>query len=232
MENFSFSGKGQRTTNEDYYINIQFDENTSLHIVADGMGGYSHGDIAAYIATESIVDYFSSRYQETDVERVIWESLKIANGQILQKQKTLQTKLGTTIAGIFIREHIAYAFWLGDVQIYHFRNEELLFLSESHSLINEMRKNEILLNKDIERYRHIVTQSLSGSELKTISITQLELHPSDIICICSDGFYKEYDIDKFVRLSKEERLELLEKDVHVAQDNYTIVLVAKSHVKI
>jgi serine/threonine protein phosphatase PrpC len=225
MEIFSFSGKGQRKTNDDYYVNVQFKENVCLHIVADGMGGYSHGDIAAKTAVETIIEYFSSRYQEQKAEQVIQESLRAANEQIQQKQKELQTKLGTTIAGVFIRENIAYAFWLGDVQIYHFRKEVLLFLSESHSLVNEMRKNEILLHKDIERYGNIVTQSLSGSGLKTIPIIQLELHPNDVICICSDGFYREYDIDKFVYLSKKEKLELLEKGIQSAPDNYTIVLI-------
>ncbi len=225
MEIFSYSGKGQRKTNDDYSVNVQFDENTSLHIVADGMGGYAHGDIAARTATEAIVEYFSSRYQEQDTELVIQESLKLANEQILQKRKILQAKLGTTIAGVFICEDIAYAFWLGDVQIYQYRKGELIFLSESHSLVNEMRKNEVLLNKDIERYGNIVTQSLSGNELKSISISQLELHHNDIICICSDGFYREYEVEKFVHLSNKKRLELIEQDAKKALDNYTIVLV-------
>ena len=225
MEIFSFSGKGQRKTNDDYYVNVQFDENSSLHIVADGMGGYAHGDIAARTVTETIVEHFSSRYQEQGTEQVIQESLRIANEQILQKQKTLQAKLGTTIAGVFIHEDIAYAFWLGDVQIYQYRKGKLLFLSESHSLVNEMRKNEVLLNKDIERYGNIVTQSLSGNELKSISISQLELHRNDIICICSDGFYRDYEVKEFVHLSKKKRLKLLEQDVQKALDNYTIVLI-------
>lgn len=225
MDFFSFSGKGQRKTNDDYSVNVQFDENTSLHIVADGMGGYAHGDIAARTATEAIVECFSSRCQEQNTEQVIQESLRIANEQILQKQETLQAKLGTTIAGVFIREDIAYAFWLGDVQIYQFRNGKLLFISESHSLVNEMRKNEVLLNKDIERYGNIVTQSLSGNELKNISITQLEFHHSDIICICSDGLYKEYEVEEFIHLSKKKRLELLEQGGQTTIDNYTIVLI-------
>lgn len=224
MEIFPFSAKGLQKTNEDYYSNVQFDKNSSLHIVADGMGGYTHGDIASRIATEAIVDYIYSRYQDSDLEIVIKKSLRFANEQIRQMQEALQAKLGTTIAGVFIREHIAYAFWLGDVQIYHFRNDKLLFLSENHSMVNKMRKNEVLLNKDIERYGNIVTQSLSGSELKTISIAQLELHHNDVICICSDGFYRKYDVEKFIRLSEKKSLELLEKEVQTAQDNYTIVL--------
>ena len=101
MEIFSFSEKGRRKTNDDYYVNVQFEENASLHIVADGMGGYSHGDIAANTAIKTIIEYFSSRYQEQKTEQVIQESLRAANEHIQQKQKELQIKLGTTITGVF-----------------------------------------------------------------------------------------------------------------------------------
>ena len=37
MTVYSYSGKGNRETNEDYIRSVQFDNNTSLHIVADGM---------------------------------------------------------------------------------------------------------------------------------------------------------------------------------------------------
>ena len=225
MKIFSYTGKGRRKTNEDYYANVQFDESTSLHIVADGMGGYSYGDVAAYTAAEAVVKHFSSKYHEQDTEQIIRKSLKIANEQILQKQKTLQAKLGTTIAGVFIREHIAYAFWLGDIQIYHFRNQELIFISESHSLVNEMRKSNVLLNKDIERFSNIVTKSLSGSGLTEIPVAKFELNHNDAICICSDGFYRESDVDKFINLSEEERVELLENNLQTSKDNYTIVLI-------
>jgi len=225
MDIFSYTGKGQRKINEDFYANVKFDESTSLHIVADGMGGYSYGDVAARTAIEAIVKHLYSKYHEQDAEKIIQESLEIANEQILQKQITLQAKLGTTIAGVFIREHTGYAFWLGDVQIYHFRNHVLIFISESHSLVNEMRKSKVLMNKDIERFSSIVTKSLSGNGLTRIPIAKLELSCNDTISICSDGFYRENDVDKFICLSDQKRMESLENNFQIAKDNYTAIFI-------
>ncbi len=224
MKVYSFSGKGNRETNEDYLANIQFDSQTSLHIVADGMGGYLYGEIASQIATDAIVQYISERFKDTDITTTIQQALVFANEQIALNRKAFHAKLGTTIAGVFIRENVAYAFWVGDVQIQHFRNNELLFVSESHSLINEMKKNGVVSSKDIERYKNIVTKSLSGNTLDdNLPIIQLQLLPEDVLCICSDGFYNSIEVSELISkqdLEIEEKLKFLE---NTNEDNFTIV---------
>ncbi len=224
MKVYSYSGKGNRETNEDYLANIQFDNQTSLHIVADGMGGYLYGEIASQVATDAIVQYISERFTDKDITTAIQQALIFANEQIALKRKALHAKLGTTIAGVFIRENVAYAFWVGDVQIQHFRNNELLFVSESHSLINEMKKNGVVSSKDIERYKNIVTKSLSGNTLDdNLPIIQLQLLPKDTLCICSDGFYNSIEVSELMTKADVEidvELKLLENE---NEDNYSII---------
>jgi len=190
MTVYSYSGKGNRETNEDYIRSVQFENNTSLHIVADGMGGYLYGEIAAQVATDAIVQYISERHSDGNITSTIQQAIEFANEEIALKRKVLHAKLGTTVAGIFIRESVAYAFWIGDVQIQHFRDNKQLFISESHSLINEMKGNGVVSAKDIERYKNIVTKSLSGTLLEeSIQIIEIQLQQGDIICISSDGLY-------------------------------------------
>lgn len=69
MKIYSFSGQGNREINEDYYANIEFCEHSSLHVIADGMGGYSYGEVAAQTAVSTIVNYLSEKYQEPDIEK-------------------------------------------------------------------------------------------------------------------------------------------------------------------
>ncbi|GAB6119952.1 PP2C family protein-serine/threonine phosphatase [Dysgonomonas termitidis] len=224
MKIYSFSGKGKRETNEDIYVNIEFEKHSSLHIIADGMGGYSFGEIAAHTAVNSIVNYLLERYQSPDIEKNIRESLAIANDEIKTKQKELHSKLGATIAGIYINQGITYAFWLGDVQIYHFRNQELIFISENHSLINEMKKNGSVSSRDIERYGNVVTKSLSGTVVaEAVEVVALELKQNDIIFICSDGLYNSINPKSLVLLSDnelDEKMKLVENSI---DDNYTLI---------
>ena len=224
MTVYSYSGKGNRETNEDYIRSVQFDNNASLHIVADGMGGYLYGEIAAQVATDAIVQYISERHSDGNITSTIQQAIEFANEEIALKRKALHAKLGTTIAGVFIQESIAYAFWMGDVQIQHFRDNKQLFISESHSLTNEMKSNGVVSGKDIERYKNIVTKSLSGNTLDdNLPIIQLQLLPEDVLCICSDGFYNLIEVSEVISIQIgviDEKLKLLENS---NEDNYSIV---------
>ncbi|MDR3061159.1 MAG: protein phosphatase 2C domain-containing protein [Dysgonamonadaceae bacterium] len=224
MKIYSFSGKGNREINEDYYANIEFCEHSSLHVIADGIGGYSYGEVAAQTAVSTIVNYLSEKYQVPDIEKNIRESLLQANEQIRIKQKELHSKLGATIAGVYINREIAYAFWLGDVQIFHFRNQELLFVSENHSLINEMKKNGVVSSKDIERFGNIVTKSLSGVVFEEeIKISPLKLECNDCIFLCSDGLYRRIDPRLLISQTNSELDEKMKAHDASVEDNYTLI---------
>jgi len=229
MTVYSYSGKGNRETNEDYIRSIQFENNASLHIVADGMGGYLYGEIAAQVATDAIVQYISERHSDWNITSTIQQAFEFANEEIALKRKALHAKLGTTIAGVFIQESVAYAFWMGDVQIQHFRDNKQLFISESHSLINEMKGNGVVSGKDIERYKNIVTKSLSGNTLDdNLPIIQLQLLPEDVICICSDGFYNSIEVSELISKPDLEIVEKLKKLENSNEDNYSIVKIVIS----
>lgn len=224
MTVYSYSGKGNRETNEDYIRSEQFDNNASLHIVADGMGGYLYGEIAAQVATDTILQYISERHSDGSITSTIQQAIELANEEITLKRKALQTKLGTTIAGVFIHESVAYAFWIGDVQIQHFRDNKQLFISESHSLINDMKRIGVVSSKDIERYKNIVTKSLCGNSLDgNISVVQLQLLSDDTLCICSDGFYNSIEIFDVISKQDEEIDEKLKRLERSNEDNFSIM---------
>ena len=115
---YSFSAKGKRENNEDFIFTKQLSPDCSLHLVADGMGGYSYGELASSLACESIAEYMISNIGKADIKQLIAQSLDFANKNINAKRKQLATKMGTTIAGVVIEGTMAYFFWLGDVRIY------------------------------------------------------------------------------------------------------------------
>lgn len=187
---FSYTGKGLRETNEDYIKSKILSDSISLHIIADGMGGYVYGEVASKTATEAIFQFFEENAVTSNIPKYIQQAVEFANTQILTLRNQYHSKMGTTIAGVLIINSTAYTFWLGDVQIQHFRDNKLLFISESHTLINEMKSNGVISGKDIERYKNIVTRSLSGTPLEeSIPIVVIQLEQGDIICVSSDGLY-------------------------------------------
>ena len=224
MKIFSNTGKGLRKTNEDYIKSEILSDSVLLHIVADGMGGYEYGEVASKTATEAIFQYLAGCTIQGDIPALIQQAVEFANSQILTLRNQYHTKLGTTIAGVLIIDSTAYAFWLGDVQIQHFRASKQLFISESHTLINEMKKNGPVSTKEIERYNHIVTKSLSGTPLEaSIPIIEIQLQQGDTICISSDGLYNSVNTESLITNSDIEinaKLMLLEDK---NEDNFSIV---------
>ena len=225
MKIFSNTGKGLRKTNEDYIKSEILSDSVSLHIVADGMGGYDYGEVASQTATEAIFQFLVGSTTQGDIPALIQQAVEFANSQILTLRNQYHTKLGTTIAGVLIIDSTAYAFWLGDVQIQHFRDNKQLFISESHTLINEMKKNGHVSVKEIERYKHIVTKSLSGTLLDSqLPVVEIQLQQGDTICISTDGLYNSVNPTTLMLNTETEIIIELETSSVNNQDNLSIIV--------
>lgn len=223
---FSYTGKGTRETNEDYVKSEILSDSISLHIVADGMGGYQFGEVASQVATEAIFQFIVKNDIISNIKNSIQQAIEFANEQILLKQQQHHSKLGTTLAGVLIIDNTAYVFWLGDVQIQHFRDNKQLFISESHTLINEMKKNGSVSTKEIERYKHIVTKSLSGTPLDSyLPIIEIQLQQGDTICISTDGLYNSVNPSNLVSYSYNKLKENLQELNTFNTDNLSVIII-------
>lgn len=223
----SFSAKGKRENNEDFILNRQLSPDCSLFLVADGMGGYSYGEVASSMACESIAKNFTTNYRDSEIKQLISDSLSVANNKLKERRIELSAKMGTTIAGVVIEGTMAYLFWLGDVRIYHFRNEEILFQSEDHSLINEMRKQGDVSAKEIERYGNIVTRSLPCVSMEEEQVIfELPLLPGDVLILCTDGFWQNVNVPLISNLSLEEIQDQVNNQEEVMEDNYSFMRIS------
>lgn len=193
MKSTVLTHKGKRKINQDVVLVKNINPNTYLYLIADGMGGYDNGEIAAQVSIESILTFLSN----IDVinEDSIQKAINKANLAIRQFQEQNHSKLGTTIGGVVLSKGIAKCFWVGDVKIFHYSDSKLIFESESHNLINELSDNE-LSNESFKssKYSHIVTRSIQGDVKKSvISYQELTIKEKDELIICSDGVHNIID---------------------------------------
>lgn len=224
MQVYSFSAKGIRQNNEDCVLSRQLSASSSIHIVADGMGGYSYGEIAASLACETILNTIGSNLGKLDARSLINQAITDANAAINEKRKELGEKMGTTIAGAFIKNEKAYLFWLGDVRIYMYRNNEVHFKSTDHSLINEMKQNGHVSSVDIARYKNIVTKHISGSpQEQEVPIVPVNIVPGDILILCSDGMWQNWSISALVNTPEDRLINVLSEQESANDDNYSMI---------
>ncbi len=214
------TGLGQRKENQDIILNEVLYPDTSLYLIVDGMGGYEKGKEAAEIITNSIFLYLSNT-QEINFLKID-EAIKKANQEIKIFNDRHNLKSGGTLAGIVKKKDITYLFWVGDVCIFLFKNQKINFKTKSHTLINDMlESNDVVSPESIEKYKHIVTSSISGKrEIITTGTYAIENHDYDSFLICSDGVLETIAPNDFINLNTEDLNRIL---LNKSKDNYSYI---------
>lgn len=233
MKVISFSHKGQRSVNQDFVIHHKVSSDLSISILADGMGGYSNGEIASKIVSENILTFLS--HNTVITAENIQKAVNKANLALRQVKSETQVRMGSTIGGVIISDKTAYCFWVGDVKIFHFVNKELQNESKPHTLINDLKLNGSFIDTSkISKYRHIVTRSVQGDIQNSIidSFIIENISFNDVFIICSDGVH---DILEGVQLEKVykscdhsfEFVNQIEKKLKKeANDNFSLIMIS------
>ncbi|WP_204457120.1 PP2C family serine/threonine-protein phosphatase [Barnesiella sp. CU968] len=218
MRIIEYSNIGRRAQNQDFVLSKEIGENKAIYIVADGMGGYSDGDIAAKVAAEEIANHIAKG-------KTIPESVLDANAEL---SKTIRergvSKMGCCFAGIEVDGYIGNIFWIGDCRVYLFRDGKQIFVTQDHTMIAEMEKHGKVTYSQRERYGHIVSRGFMGSPKDIADVSKLELKPGDEIVICSDGLHKSLPIDVLVDMINKDTFALKDRNDDF-DDNHSFIYV-------
>ena len=224
MTVFEYSGVGGRTVNQDFLDYATMDEKHAVFIVADGMGGYSHGEVAAQVAAAAVKDFVEENYQKLEPEELLREAISFANDSISIKRIAMHIKqMGAVIVVAYVCENTCWIAWVGDSRAYVIRDGKSIYQTEDHSLINELRQVNTLKASDLEKYSAIVTRSLMG-ENKTAEpdVQSVPVQEGDIIWLCSDGIHKEIPIYWLPEEDSELKAFLNGQNKHLS-DNFTLI---------
>lgn len=234
MNSIIISHIGKRESNQDFVLVENINSDTQLHIVADGMGGYENGEIAASLVAENILTYLSTVQNIDSIQ--IQKAINKANLVIRQEKDKRGAKLGATVGGIVYHSNQAICFWVGDVKIFHFKNKKLIKESTSHTLIEEIIKNgSIKDSKQINKYKHVVTRSVQGdvehSKIEYFKVDNID--HSDLFMICSDGVHDIYEglvIQNLLNSNDtlEKTVSQIESSLKFeAKDNFSLIALSK-----
>ena len=219
MKVFKYSNIGNREQNQDYLVSTKLGQDSSLHLVADGMGGYECGDIASKIVGDSYVYGLSRNMSIEDATR------EASNNIQIERRNLGVAKIGSTVAGVLICGMKATIFWAGDSRVYLFRNKEQLFQTEDHSILNELSRKRKLSFEERERYGHIITRSIMGNPDDKVDTCEMTLLEGDELLICSDGLYNDCPIDYLIDTLREDRFDI-DKQNDGFTDNHSLIYIS------
>lgn len=220
----TFTSRGNRAENQDFIAYLLIDDESGIFVVADGMGGYEHGDIAAKVVAESIVESVFVNWSTGFPSKILADAMSYANESLSLKRIALGgRKMGAVVCALILHAGKAYISWLGDSRVYHYSGGIEDFHTRDHSMVQELLKINSLKASDIEKYSNIVTRSVMGNvEMDPLEMEIIDYKPGDSFILCSDGLHKT--INMSIKLKEEFCKQLLERDDNY-NDNATCIII-------
>lgn len=211
-----------RKENQDH---ILLDKDLSLYVVADGMGGYKGGALAAQIATKelysSLNENFAS-FEESNVARYFQKAYSQANASI---HSTAQRKegfkgMGTTMVSCLVFNNTFYIANVGDSRTYLFRDNLLWQVTKDHSLAEE----SLRMDQPIENINaNIITRSVGYEKNVKVDVIERPIQEGDCLLLCSDGLNKMISDLELLELLKKRNNKTLTKDlIQLSNDRKSI----------
>ena len=195
----TFSHIGKRPQNEDRILVKNNDKSQGLFLIADGMGGCSYGGEAAQIAVDSIAELIFQHPIFPDIG-IIREVMNETSKRI----RGIHDEAGATVGGILMGEERAIMFWLGDVRIYVLKSSGELTISNDHSLIGRLKKEQVVISPEaIRKYSNVVTGYLGmGQEIQAMGYHEFAIEDETRGLICSDGIHQNVNPELIQSLLK------------------------------
>lgn len=200
----------KRAVNQDY---MYCSENSvgsfrNLFIVADGMGGHKAGDYASKLCVEQMVQSIEKSEHKTPVS-LFEEAVDAANGAVYSESQEHEEYegMGTTLVACTMQEDTLYVANIGDSRLYLLRDDDIMQITEDHSLVEEMVKQGNITESEarVHPQKNIITRAVGIDQSVQADFFEVEIYPDDIIMLCSDGLsnmIEDEDMEYIVKRSK------------------------------
>lgn len=189
-----------RTHNEDCFdVNDKY----QVYVVADGMGGHNHGEIASQIAVEAIREFIDSSMDNDGTLPIGYDatlhqhsnhlkrSIHTAHDHVLKaiREDGALLGMGTTVVGAMHKEQVVAIAHVGDSRGYRLRNGHLELLTQDHTWVNEQVVAGYLSEEQAKSHplKNVVTRALGGDSDIVVDVTETEARAGDLFLLCSDG---------------------------------------------
>ena len=176
--------------------------------VADGMGGHKGGEIASAGLRDGLLR--ETKDCLPDAEK-LQQAVSAANRELWEQQEKdiSLSGMGTTLTVIWPDEKEMIIGQVGDSRAYLLRNDELIQVTEDHSMVADMVRKGVLTEEQAACHpmRNYITRAVGTEETIAVDITTHDRKQGDRWLICSDGMYGMVSKDELCRLIKTGNLE-------------------------
>jgi len=249
-----------RTGNEDAFALVHATESYQddmtdycLVLLADGMGGYEAGEVAAHLCIQTLRKTLTGHrfYKactgsdhpeagEFDVEeckKVLMDALREANDTV-HKAPTKgigRRGMGCTAEALYIDGQNLVVGHVGDSRTYHLSQGRMIQVTRDQTLVNRLVELGQIRAEDAESHprKNELQQAIGGRAFVEPAVYSAKLKPGDWVLVCSDGLSNHIKSEEMQEMMQSEATsaEIAARrlvnfvNLRGATDNATIVVV-------
>ncbi len=203
-----------RTGNEDAFAVLHAVEarqddlgESALVLLADGMGGYEAGEVAAALAVQVMRGYLLEQplfallageplpagpaFDLSMCRFLLGRALKEANRVVFQaaQREPGRRGMGCTAEAVYLNGRHVVVGHVGDSRTYHLHQGRLVQLTRDHTLVNRLVELGTLTPEEAEKHprRSELQQAIGGHADVEPALYHGSLKPGDWVVVCSDG---------------------------------------------
>ncbi len=224
-------------TGDDYQEPIGF------YVIADGMGGQAHGDLASQLAiqvvSKRIKEAINSNWQNADqtptddtVKEFLINTVKEAHQAVVHDVPGG----GTTLTAVLILGRQMIIAHVGDTRLYQISpDKSIQILTRDHSLVKRLVELHQITEEEAVTHpqRNVLYRALGQSEPLEVDLKVIPLPDCGYLLLCTDGLWGVVQESEMVRLVCESStLDLACQHLIAAAneaggpDNISVILVA------
>jgi protein phosphatase len=180
----------QRRANNETYV---ADPQHHVFLVADGMGGQELGERASSLAAEIIPRVVQDKLATgDDAARAVQSALAEANDAIVNEGRTQPPgrRMGTTAVLAVQQDNQVFVAGLGDSRAYLVRGDEVLQLTEDHSVARALELSGTLTSEQARHspWQHVLYKFLGCAEMTDgADVRPFTPQSGDRLVLASDG---------------------------------------------
>lgn len=235
----------QRKINEDYFYIPEQNQKIKLFILADGMGGYSAGEVASKMATEAVKEYIFKHFEECkaskeQTEDMIKKAIDNANNVVFEKSMSDSdmTGMGTTIDVCLIYNSKLYIGHIGDSRVYRIRKDFMRKITRDDSYVQTLIEDGTITKEEAFNHpkKNMITKAVGCEKKVEPNVYSKTFIKGDILLMNSDGLtnmIKENEIFELIKKyndDEENKKDIAEILVEKANengglDNITVIVI-------
>jgi len=192
---FQESRKGGREANEDR-TSYAYTRDALLMVVADGMGGHLHGEVASQIAAQLLTEAFQREAKPTlaDPLGFLQKSINDAHFALgdYAKARNLVESPRTTCVACVVQDSTAFWAHVGDSRLYHIREGRIQAQTRDHSRVQmlvdqgRVREEAVAAHPD----RNKIFNCIGATALPQVELSRPTLlREDDTLILCTDGWW-------------------------------------------